>query len=176
MRIVGDDGVPLPLAGVAQGEIHVRGPWIASGYFEDDDATSHGITADGWLRTGDIATVDADGYVMIRDRAKDVIKSGGEWISSIDLENVAVAHPAVAEAAAIGVPHPTWSERPVLFVVAKQGHEPDAASVLAFLDGKVAKWWLPDEVLVVPELPHTATGKVSKRTLREHYARVTAGI
>jgi fatty-acyl-CoA synthase len=170
MRIVDDDGTPLPLDGVAQGEIHVRGPWIASSYFEDDDATALGVTADGWLRTGDIATIDADGYVMIRDRAKDVIKSGGEWISSIDLENVAVAHPDVAEAAAIGVPHPTWSERPVLFVVVKQGHDLDAASVLAFLDGKVAKWWLPDEVLVVAELPHTATGKVSKRTLRERYA------
>jgi 3-(methylthio)propionyl---CoA ligase len=174
MRIVDDDGMPLPLDGVAQGEIHVRGPWIASSYFEDDDATAHGITADGWLRTGDIATIDADGYVMIRDRAKDVIKSGGEWISSIDLENVAVAHPAVAEAAAIGVPHPTWSERPVLFVVAKQGHAVDAASMLAFLDGKVAKWWLPDEVRVVAELPHTATGKVSKRTLRELHARTAA--
>ena len=170
MRIVDDDGAPLPNDGVAQGEIHVRGPWIASSYFEDDDATARGITADGWLRTGDIATIDADGYVMIRDRTKDVIKSGGEWISSIDLENVAVAHPAVAEAAAIGVPHPTWSERPVLFVVAKQDHALDADSVLAFLDGKVAKWWLPDEVLVVAELPHTATGKVSKRTLRERYA------
>jgi len=174
MRIVDDDGVPLPLDGVAQGEIHVRGPWIASSYFEDDDATARGVTADGWLRTGDIATIDADGYVMIRDRAKDVIKSGGEWISSIDLENVAVAHPAVAEAAAIGVPHPTWSERPVLFVVAKQGHAVDAASMLAFLDGKVAKWWLPDEVRVVAELPHTATGKVSKRTLRELHARTAA--
>ncbi|HEY6237460.1 MAG TPA: hypothetical protein VIW69_20340 [Candidatus Elarobacter sp.] len=111
---------------------------------------------------------------MIRDRAKDVIKSGGEWISSIDLENVVVAHPAVAEAAAIGVPHPTWSERPVLFVVAKQGQELDGDSVLAFLDGKVAKWWLPDEVLVVAELPHTATGKVSKKTLREGYKAPTA--
>jgi len=169
MRIVDDDGVPLAFDGVAQGEIHVRGPWIASSYFEDDDATARGITDDGWLRTGDIATIDADGYVTIRDRAKDVIKSGGEWISSIDLENVAVAHPAVAEAAAIGVPHPTWSERPVLFVVAKQGQEVDVPSVLAFLDGKVAKWWLPDEVVVVAELPHTATGKVSKRTLRERY-------
>ncbi len=172
MRIVDDDGVPLPFDGVAQGEIHVRGPWIASSYFDDDDATARGITDDGWLRTGDIASIDADGYVTIRDRAKDVIKSGGEWISSIDLENVAVAHPAVAEAAAIGVPHPTWSERPVLYVVAKHGHELDAASVLAFLDGKVAKWWLPDEVIVVAELPHTATGKVSKRTLRERYGEI----
>lgn len=174
MRIVDDEGAPLPFDGEAQGEIHVRGPWIASGYFENDDATALGVTADGWLRTGDIASIDADGYLAIRDRAKDVIKSGGEWISSIALENVAVAHPGVAEAAAIGVPHPTWSERPVLFVVPKQGHALDAASVLAFLDGKIAKWWTPDDVLIVPDLPHTATGKVSKRTLREQYADATA--
>ena len=169
MRIMGDDGAPQAFDGTSQGEIHVRGPWIASGYFDDDDATARGITDDGWLRTGDIATIDPDGYVMIRDRAKDVIKSGGEWISSIELENVAVAHPDVAEAAAIGVPHPTWSERPVLFVVAKQGRDIDATAVLAFLEGKVAKWWIPDEVRVVAELPHTATGKVLKRTLRERY-------
>jgi acyl-CoA synthetase (AMP-forming)/AMP-acid ligase II len=170
IRIVDDAGTSLPFDGVAQGEIHVRGPWIASGYFEDDEATARGVTADGWLRTGDIASIDAHGYVQIRDRAKDVIKSGGEWISSIELENVAVAHPAVAEAAAIGIPHATWSERPVLYVVAAQDQELDAASVIAFLDGKVAKWWIPDEVIVVAELPHTATGKISKRTLRERYA------
>ena len=148
----------------------MRGPWIAAGYFEDDEATARGVTADGWLRTGDIASIDTHGYVQIRDRSKDVIKSGGEWISSIELENVAVAHPAVAEAAAIGIPHATWSERPILYVVAAQGCELDAASVIAFLDGKVAKWWIPDEVIVVAELPHTATGKISKRTLRERYA------
>jgi fatty-acyl-CoA synthase len=170
IRIVDDDGTPLPFDGVAQGEIHVRGPWIASGYFEDEEATARGVTADGWLRTGDIASIDAHGYVQIRDRAKDVIKSGGEWISSIELENVAVAHPDIAEAAAIGIPHPTWSERPVLYVVAAHGRELDAASVIAFLDGKVAKWWIPDEVIVVAELPHTATGKISKRTLRDRYA------
>jgi fatty-acyl-CoA synthase len=170
MRIVGDDGAPQPFDGQSQGEIQVRGPWIASGYFDDEEATALGVTEDRWLRTGDIATIDAEGYVTIRDRAKDVIKSGGEWISSIELENVAVAHPDVAEAAAIGVPHPTWSERPVLFVVAKQGRALDAPAVLSFLDGKIAKWWTPDEVLIVPELPHTATGKVSKRTLRERYA------
>jgi fatty-acyl-CoA synthase len=173
IRIVDDAGASLPFDGVAQGEIHVRGPWIASGYFEDDEATARGVTDDGWLRTGDIASIDAHGYVQIRDRAKDVIKSGGEWISSIELENVAVAHPAVAEAAAIGIPHATWSERPVLYVVPAQGQELDAASVLAFLDGKVAKWWIPDEVIVVAELPHTATGKISKRTLRERYATAT---
>jgi fatty-acyl-CoA synthase len=159
----------LPFDGIAQGEIHVRGPWIASGYFEDEEATARGVTDDGWLRTGDIATIDTDGYVTIRDRAKDVIKSGGEWISSIDLENIAVAHPGVAEAAAIGVPHPTWSERPVLFVVAKAGRRIDEAAILAFLHGRVAKWSVPDRVIVVDELPHTATGKVSKRTLRERY-------
>ncbi|HYW53803.1 MAG TPA: long-chain fatty acid--CoA ligase [Dongiaceae bacterium] len=173
MRLVDDAGAEQPFDGRSQGEIHVRGPWIASGYFDDEDATARGITDDGWLRTGDIATIDPDGYVTIRDRSKDVIKSGGEWISSIELENVAVAHPDIAEAAAIGVPHPTWSERPVLFVVAKQGRPLDTASVLAFLDGKVAKWWLPDEVRIVAELPHTATGKVSKRTLRDHYASGT---
>ncbi len=170
IRIVDDRGAPLPFDGVAQGEIHVRGPWIASAYFEDDEATARGVTADGWLRTGDIASIDAHGYVQIRDRAKDVIKSGGEWISSIELENVAVADLDVAEAAAIGIPHPTWSERPVLYVVAAPGRELDAASVIAFLDGKVAKWWIPDEVIVVAELPHTATGKISKRTLRDRYA------
>jgi fatty-acyl-CoA synthase len=170
MRIVDDGGTPLPFDGAAQGEIHVRGPWIASGYFDDGEATARGVTDDGWLRTGDIASIDPDGYVTIRDRAKDVIKSGGEWISSIELENIAVAHPDVAEAAAIGVPHPTWSERPVLFVVAKQGRAIDGPALLAFLEGKVAKWWIPDEVRVVAELPHTATGKVSKRTLRERYA------
>jgi fatty-acyl-CoA synthase len=169
MRIVDDAGVCLPFDGIAQGEIHVRGPWIASGYFEDEEATARGVTDDGWLRTGDIATIDTDGYVTIRDRAKDVIKSGGEWISSIDLENIAVAHPGVAEAAAIGVPHPTWSERPVLFVVAKAGRRIDEAAILAFLHGRVAKWSVPDRVIVVDELPHTATGKVSKRTLRERY-------
>jgi len=150
MRLVDDAGAEQPFDGRSQGEIHVRGPWIASGYFDDEDATARGITDDGWLRTGDIATIDPDGYVTIRDRSKDVIKSGGEWISSIELENVAVAHPDIAEAAAIGVPHPTWSERPVLFVVAKQGRPLDTASVLAFLDGKVAK-----------------------RTLRDHYASGT---
>jgi len=174
MRLVDDDGAQLPFDGVAQGELHVRGPWIASGYFEDDAATALGVTDDGWLRTGDIASIDADGYVAIRDRSKDVIKSGGEWISSIDLENVAVAHPGVAEAAAIGVPHPTWSERPVLFVVPKAGSAVEPADIVTFLDGKIAKWWIPDAVFVVADLPHTATGKVSKRTLRERHAATTA--
>jgi fatty-acyl-CoA synthase len=165
-----DDGKVLPFDGVAQGDLFVRGPWIASGYFEDDEATAAAVTDDGWFRTGDIASIDSDGYVTIRDRSKDVIKSGGEWISSIDLENVAVAHPGVAEAAAIGVPHPTWAERPVLVIVPKEGNAPTKAEMLEFLTGKVAKWWLPDDVLFVKDLPHTATGKVSKKTLRERHA------
>ncbi|MBD5633567.1 MAG: long-chain-fatty-acid--CoA ligase [Candidatus Eremiobacteraeota bacterium] len=168
--LLDDAGKALPFDGVAQGDLLVRGPWVASGYYEDDEATAASITPDGWFRTGDIASIDADGYVTLRDRSKDVIKSGGEWISSIDLENVAIAHPGVAEAAAIGVPHPTWSERPVLVVVPKEGSAPTKAEMLDFLTGKVAKWWLPDDVLFVRELPHTATGKVSKKTLRERYA------
>ena len=165
-----DDGNALPFDGAAQGDLFVRGPWIASGYFDDDAATAAALTDDGWFRTGDIASIDGDGYLTIRDRSKDVIKSGGEWISSIDLENVAVAHPSVAEAAAIGVPHPTWTERPVLVIVAKEGTTPAKADVLDFLTGKIAKWWMPDDVLFVRELPHTATGKVSKKTLRERFA------
>ncbi len=165
-----DDGNALPFDGVAQGDLFVRGPWVASGYYEDDEATAAAVTADGWFRTGDIASIDSDGYVVIRDRSKDVIKSGGEWISSIDLENVAIAHPAVAEAAAIGVPHPTWAERPVLVIVPKDGTNPSKTEIVDFLTGKVAKWWLPDDVLFVKDLPHTATGKVSKKTLRERHA------
>jgi fatty-acyl-CoA synthase len=171
VKIVDDEGNALPFDGTAQGDLLVRGPWIASGYFEDDEATAAAITPDGWFRTGDIASIDSDGYVNLRDRSKDVIKSGGEWISSIDLENVALAHPGVAEAAAIGVPHEKWAERPVLVIVPKDAAAPPSKSeILAFLTDKVAKWWLPDDVLVTRELPHTATGKVSKRTLRDWYA------
>jgi len=166
-KIVDDAGNVLPRDGVAQGELLVRGPWVASSYFDDPEATEAKFTADGWLRTGDIVSIDPDGYLTIRDRSKDVIKSGGEWISSIDLENVAVAHPDVAEAAAIGVPHPVWSERPILVVIPKPETKPDRASILAFLDGKIASWWMPDDVVFVDDLPHTATGKVSKMTLRE---------
>jgi fatty-acyl-CoA synthase len=171
--LLDDNEKPLPFDGVAQGDLLVRGPWVASGYFDDEPATAAALTADGWFRTGDIASIDPDGYVILRDRSKDVIKSGGEWISSIDLENVAVGHPEVAEAAAIGVPHPTWSERPVLVVVRKDGGTLDKAGMLAYLTGKVVKWWLPDDVIFVRELPHTATGKVSKRTLRERFAADT---
>ena len=170
MKIVDENGDRLPDDGESQGELLVRGNWVASAYYGDDAATERAFTSDGWFRTGDIATLDADGYLTMRDRVKDVIKSGGEWISSIDLENVASAHPAVAEAAAIGVPHPVWSERPVLVVVAVPGTAPTRDDILEHLTGKIAKWWLPDDVVFVDELPHTATGKVSKRLLRERFA------
>jgi fatty-acyl-CoA synthase len=175
MRLRDDAGDDLPMDGEAQGELLIRGPWIAAGYYDDEAATAVGTTEDGWLRTGDIASVSPEGYVTIRDRSKDVIKSGGEWISSVELENHAVAHPAVAEAAAIGIPHPTWRERPLLVVVKKPGAEVDRAEILAFLEGKIAKWWLPDDVVFVDELPHTATGKLSKRTLRDRFT-VTAAL
>ncbi len=167
LKIVDDEGNELPRDGVAQGDLLVRGPWVVSGYHEDPEATARAITRDGWFRTGDIASLDQDGYIFIRDRSKDVIKSGGEWISSIDLEAVVLNHPDVAEAAAIGVPHPTWAERPVLVIVPKAGSRPDRAGILAYLNGKVAKWWMPDDVLFVDELPHTATGKISKLQLRD---------
>ncbi|MBD5634440.1 MAG: long-chain fatty acid--CoA ligase [Candidatus Eremiobacteraeota bacterium] len=170
MRVVDDDGGILPDDGVSQGELQVRGPWVASAYYEDAEATAKAFTPDGWFKTGDIVSIDVDGYMSLRDRSKDLIKSGGEWISSIDLENAAVAHPEIAEAAAIGVPHPKWSERPVLCVVRQPGSTLDRDAVLAFLDGKIAKWWMPDDVAFVDTLPHTATGKVSKRDLRAQYA------
>jgi fatty-acyl-CoA synthase len=145
----------------------VKGPWIASGYFREEGGPV--LDEDGWFPTGDVATIDPDGYVQLVDRAKDVIKSGGEWISSIDLENAAIAHPAVQEAAIIGVAHPKWQERPLLVVVKRPGHEISGAALLDFLATKVAKWWVPDDVVFVEELPHTATGKLLKTRLREQY-------
>jgi fatty-acyl-CoA synthase len=169
LKIVDGDGRALPHDGVAFGDLLIRGWWVASGYYKLDKAV---LDADGWFATGDVATIDADGYMRITDRSKDVIKSGGEWISSIDLENAAVGHPGVAEAAVIGVPHPKWDERPLLLIVPRDPAQPPAkAEVLAFLSDKVAKWWLPDDVLVVHEIPHTATGKILKTALREQYAR-----
>jgi len=170
MRIVDDLGRTLPDDGISQGELCVRGPWVASAYYDNPKATALAFTADGWFRTGDIATLDQDGYLTITDRSKDLIKSGGEWISSIDLENAAVGHPEIAEAAAIGIPHPRWAERPLLIVVRRGGSTVGRKELLTYLEGKVAKWWLPDEIAFVAELPHTATGKVSKKTLREEYA------
>jgi fatty-acyl-CoA synthase len=124
---------------------------------------------DGWFDTGDVAFIDPNGYMQITDRAKDVIKSGGEWISTIDLENLAVGHPDIAEAAVIGISHPKWDERPLLVVVPKAGKEPSKSEILGFMDGKVAKWWMPDDVAFVSEIPHTATGKIQKTALREQF-------
>jgi fatty-acyl-CoA synthase len=164
LKIVDGEGRELPRDGVAFGDLLVRGPWVAAAYFKADGDT---VLRDGWFPTGDVATLDEDGFVQITDRSKDVIKSGGEWISSIDIENFAIAHPAVAEAAVIGVAHPKWGERPLLVVVRKPGQDIDREELLGFLRDKVAKWWLPDDVVFVESLPHTATGKLSKLTLRQ---------
>ncbi|MGB5721380.1 MAG: 3-(methylthio)propionyl-CoA ligase [Woeseiaceae bacterium] len=169
LRIVDDAGQDLPWDGVAYGALQVRGPWICSDYFKlDGSAGSH--TDDGWFDTGDVATIDPQGYMAITDRTKDVIKSGGEWISSIALENAAMGHPAVAEAAVIGVAHPKWTERPLLVVVRAEGQELDKDEVLGFLKGKVADWWIPNDAVFVEELPYTATGKVKKIELRKQFA------
>ncbi|MDW5612184.1 long-chain-fatty-acid--CoA ligase [Mycolicibacterium sp. jd] len=167
LKIVDDGGNRLPWDGKAFGEVWVRGPWIASGYFRGEGGEK--LDAEGFFPTGDVATIDPDGYLQLVDRAKDVIKSGGEWVSSIDLENAALGHPAVAEAAVIGVPHPKWQERPLLIVVLRKGHHATREDILEYLAGEVVKWWLPDDVVFVDELPHTATGKVLKLKLREQY-------
>jgi fatty-acyl-CoA synthase len=166
MRIVGEDGNELPHDGKAFGDLQVRGPWVVNGYFKGEGGNP---LKDGWFPTGDVVTIDADGYIQVTDRSKDVIKSGGEWISSIDLENIAVAHPAVQEAAVIGIKHPKWDERPIVVVVKKAGQELGKEELLKFYEGKIAKWWTPDDVVFVPELPHTATGKLSKLTLRQQF-------
>jgi fatty-acyl-CoA synthase len=169
LKIVGPDGSELPHDGVARGELLVRGPWIVSGYYNDPPASEAALTSDGWFRTGDVVTIDADGFVQIVDRAKDVIKSGGEWISSIDVENAAMGHPDVAEAAVIGLPHAKWGERPLIVIVPKEGRSPTKETILAFLGQHLAKWQLPDDVVFVKEIPHTATGKILKTKLREFY-------
>ena len=171
LRIVDEHGKPLPHDGAAAGDLKVRGPWVASGYFKGEGGTV--VDGEGWFATGDVATIDRDGYIQITDRSKDVIKSGGEWISSIDLENAAVAHPTVQEAAVIGLPHPKWQERPLLIIVRKPGTDPSRAELLEFMSTRVAKWWLPDDVTFVDELPHTATGKLQKTKLREQFKHHT---
>ena len=169
MRIVDDNGEELPWDGEAFGALQVRGPWICSDYFKlEGSGGTH--TEDGWFETGDVATIDPEGYMAITDRTKDVIKSGGEWISSIELENAAMGHPAVAEAAVIGVAHPKWTERPLLVVVKAEGADVSKEDLLAYFDGKVATWWVPNDVVFVDELPHTATGKVKKIELRKQFA------
>lgn len=169
LRIVDEEGRELPWDGVAYGALQVKGPWICSDYFKlEGGAGSH--TEDGWFDTGDVATIDPLGYMAITDRTKDVIKSGGEWISSIEIENTAVGHPAVAEAAVIGVTHPKWTERPLLIVIRAEGQDLGKEEILAWFEGKIAKWWLPDDVVFVDEIPHTATGKIKKVELRKQFA------
>jgi fatty-acyl-CoA synthase len=155
------------------GELLVRGPWVIAAYYKDEAASRAAFDADGWFRTGDVVTIDPEGYIQVVDRRKDVIKSGGEWISSIDVENAAIGHPDIAEAAVIGLPHPRWGERPLLIVTPRAGlptgRHPERDSLIAFLAEKFPSWMLPDDVVVVDELPHTATGKVMKTRLRELY-------
>ncbi|PSJ62470.1 long-chain-fatty-acid--CoA ligase [Kumtagia ephedrae] len=167
MKVTDDDDHDHPWDGKTFGRLKVRGPAVAAAYYGGDGKEQ--FDEDGWFDTGDVAHIDACGYMQVTDRAKDVIKSGGEWISSIDLENLAVGHPDVAEAAVIGVRHSRWDERPLLVVVRKPGKEPEKADILAFMDGKVAKWWMPDEVVFVDEIPHTAAGKIRKTALREQF-------
>ncbi|MDX1496135.1 MAG: 3-(methylthio)propionyl-CoA ligase [Salinisphaeraceae bacterium] len=167
MKIVDDENKELPHDGKAFGALKVRGPWVCSSYYKLPDADAH--DADGWFGTGDVSTIDPDGYMQITDRTKDVIKSGGEWISSIELENIAMGHPDVAEAAVIAVAHPKWDERPLLVVVKKEGAEPSKQDLLDYFDGKVATWWKPNDVAFVDEIPHTATGKIQKLALRQQF-------
>jgi len=169
LKIVDDEGRYLPHDGTTSGELLVHGPWVAQAYFKDEEASKLSHDNEGWMRTGDVGTIDADGHLRLIDRTKDLIKSGGEWISSIELENAATGHPAVAEAAAIAVAHPKWTERPLLFVVPLGEAELDGEEIMEFLKDKVAKWWLPDDIIFVGALPHTATGKIHKLRLREQY-------
>ncbi|MBP1202213.1 fatty-acyl-CoA synthase [Duganella sp. 1411] len=166
MKIVDDDGKELPWDGVSYGHLLVKGPWVMARYFKGE---SGDVLQDGWFPTGDVAMIDADGFMQITDRSKDVIKSGGEWIGTIDLENVAMAHPAVMQAACIGVAHPKWDERPLLVVVLKPGQQVSREELLAHFSGKVAKWWLPDDVVFAEALPVGGTGKIQKNKLREQY-------
>jgi fatty-acyl-CoA synthase len=168
IRVVGETGAPLPWDGTSMGELEVRGPWIAAAYH--DDPRSAGAFHDGWFRTGDVVTIDADGYVQITDRAKDVIKSGGEWISSVELENLIVGHPGVLEAAVVGLPHDRWQERPLACVVPKPGQTLTREAILDYLAPRVARWWLPDDVVFVDSLPKTSVGKLAKRELRQRFA------
>jgi len=167
MKIVDENGKECPRDGKAFGHLKVRGPWVAKAYFRSEGGDI--LDEDGWFDTGDVATIDPFGYMQITDRTKDVIKSGGEWISSIDLENEAVGHPDVAEAAVIGIFHPKWDERPLLIIRKNEGADVSKDAVLSFLSDKIAKWWMPDDVAFVDDIPHTATGKINKLALREQF-------
>ena len=164
MKIVDDAGTELPWDGSTYGHLLVKGPWIISGYFKNEGGD---VLQDGWFPTGDVATIDADGYMQITDRSKDVIKSGGEWIGTIDLENIAMAHPAVLQAACIGIAHPKWDERPLLLVVRRPGEDVTREALLTFFEGKIARFWMPDDVVFIEALPTGATGKIQKNKLRE---------
>ncbi len=169
LRIVDEAGNPLPHDGVAQGALQVRGHWVVDTYFGQQESA---LTPDGWFDTGDVASIDPDGYMTIRDRTKDIIKSGGEWISSVDLENIAVSHPGVAMAAAIGARHPKWDERPVIIAVRAEGATPTEEEILALFEGKVAKWQIPDAVIFTDAIPLSGTGKMLKNRLREQFGDV----
>jgi fatty-acyl-CoA synthase len=168
MKIVGENGEELPWDGKQSGELLVRGPWIIGEYFKGEGGDP---LVDGWFPTGDVATIDADGYMHITDRSKDVIKSGGEWIGSIDLENIAMAHPSVQMAACIAAEHAKWDERPLLVVVRKPSAELTRDELIAFYEGRIAKWWTPDDVIFVDAIPLGATGKMLKNRLRDQYGK-----
>ena len=172
LDILDDDGNPLPHDGKAQGDLVTRGHWILESYFR---STREETLTNNWFNTGDVATMDADGYITIKDRSKDIIKSGGEWISSVELENIAVAHPKLADAAVIGARHDKWDERPILVAVKAEGDDPTEAEILAIFDGKIAKWQVPDRVVFTDVLPRNATGKVLKRNLRDQFGGVLMG-
>jgi fatty-acyl-CoA synthase len=165
LKIVNDEGHSMPHDGVAFGDLYAKGPWVIENYYNNEDGVSPLV--DGWFPTGDVATIDPDGFIQITDRSKDVIKSGGEWISSIDIENIAMAHPGVMMAACIGVAHPKWDERPVVVVVTKADHSLTKEELLAFYEGKIAKWQIPDDVVFVDSIPLGGTGKMLKTKLRE---------
>jgi fatty-acyl-CoA synthase len=171
VRIIDPDGEEQPWDGQARGELQARGPWVAAGYYKDD-RSGESFTEDGWLRTGDVATISREGYIKLVDRTKDVIKSGGEWISSVELENEIMAHPKVKEAAVIAVAHERWGERPLACVVPEPGADLDADEVRDFLEGRVARWWVPERIEFIEEVPKTSVGKFSKKTLRERFAEV----
>jgi len=171
MKITDDSGASLPWDGNTMGRLKVRGPAVAKAYFKGEGGQI--LDEEGFFDTGDVATIDRHGFMQITDRSKDIIKSGGEWISSIDLENLAVGHPQVAEAAVIGMRHPKWDERPLLVVVLKQGQSATKEDILNFMQGKIARWWMPDDVVFLDEIPHTATGKIQKVALRERLGTYT---
>jgi fatty-acyl-CoA synthase len=169
LKAIDETGNDIPWDGKTMGEMVVRGPWVTAGYF-NDPAPGERFTEDGWFRTGDVVTIDPEGYFSIADRTKDLVKSGGEWISSIDLENALIGHPAVAEACVVAVPHPRWAERPLACVVLRpDAGEVSKADLLDFLRPSFARWWLPDDIVFVPELPRTGVGKLDKKVLRDRY-------